>query len=125
MNPMLNNDFLDSLFPPERTDDFFEALFGGAEEGAYTIMLRLRSETETSVELAFELHKRPGKCLVCSLTYGLSGVFKRHPIINAQGLARSIAEKKGWQGFSWDIGTTREESEALHWIPFRVARKGE
>lgn len=125
MNPMLNNDFLDSLFPPERTDDFFEALFGGAEEGAYTIMLRLRSETETSVELAFELHKRPGKCLVCSLTYGLSGVFKRHPIINAQGLARAIAEKKGWQDFSWDIGTTREESEELHWIPFRVARKGE
>lgn len=122
---MLNNDFLDSLFPPERTDDFFEALFGGAEEGAYTIMLRLRSETETSVELAFELHKRPGKCLVCSLTYGLSGVFKRHPIINAQGLARAIAEKKGWQDFSWDIGTTREESEELHWIPFRVARKGE
>ncbi len=122
---MLNNDFLDSLFPPERTDDFFEALFGGAEEGAYTIMLRLRSETETSVELAFELHKRPGKCLVCSLTYGLSGVFKRHPIINAQGLARAIAEKKGWQDFSWDIGTTREESEELHWIPFRVTRKGE
>ena len=98
MNPMLNNDFLDSLFPPERTDDFFEALFGGAEEGAYTIMLRLRSETETSVELAFELHQRPGKCLVCNLTYGLPQVFQRHPVLNVAGVARAIAEKLGLAG---------------------------
>ena len=30
---------LAELFPPERTDAFFEALFGGAEEGAYDIRL--------------------------------------------------------------------------------------
>lgn len=112
--------FLDKLFPVQRTDDFFEALFGGAEEGAYDIVLRPRAENDKVVELAFELHQRPGKCLVCSLTYGLSGVFKRHPIINANGLARAIADEMGWKEYSWDIGSTREESSALHWIPFRV-----
>ena len=27
------------LFPPERSNDFFEALFGDAEEGAYDVTL--------------------------------------------------------------------------------------
>lgn len=71
MEQKITADFLDGLFPPERTDAFFDALFGGAEEGAYTIVLRPRAESETSVEVAMELHQRPGKCLMCSLTYGL------------------------------------------------------
>ena len=68
MEQKITADFLDGLFPPERTDAFFDALFGGAEEGAYTIVLRPRAESETSVEVAMELHQRPGKCLMCSLT---------------------------------------------------------
>lgn len=122
MAESIDNNFLKELFPPERTDEFFDALFGGAEDGAYDIVLTLRKITESAVEMAFELHQRPGKCLVCSLTYGLSAVFKRHPVINASGLAAKIASRMGWEKFNWTIGSTREESRVLHWIPFRVFR---
>ncbi len=116
----ITNEFLDNIFPAERTEAFFEALFGGAEEGAYDIVLRPRHESDNVVELAFELHQRPGKCLVCSLTYGLSGVFKRHPIIDAKGLACAIAVQMGWTSCEWEIGATREKNSQLHWIPFRI-----
>ncbi len=119
----ITSEFLDGLFPLAKTEAFFEALFGGAEEGAYDIVLRPRSESEQSVDLAFELHQRPGKCLVCSLTYGLSGVFKRHPVIDANGLARAVADQMGWKACAWEIGGTREESSTMHWIPFRVVRR--
>lgn len=114
--------FLDELFPKERTEAFFDALFGGAEEGAYDIVLRPRKESDKEVDLAFELHQRPGKCLVCNLTYGLSGVFRRHPVINAQGLADAVAKEMGWKKCTWEIDTTREESSAMHWLPFRIMR---
>ncbi len=119
----LSTAFLDEIFPASRTDAFFDALFGDAEEGAYDIVLRRRAEREDAAELAFELHGRPGKCLACNLTYGLPGVFRRHPIINAAGVAAAVAEKMGWADFSWELGSTREESRDLHWIPFRVAKK--
>ena len=119
----ITDDFLKDLFPPQRTDAFFDALFGGAEEGAYTIVLKTRTESETAVEVAMELHQRPGKCLMCSLTYGLPAVFKRHPIINAKGIASAIAEKMGWADYSWDIGQTHEEGPQLHWLPLRVVAK--
>ncbi len=118
----ITTEFLDELFPLERTEAFFDALFGGAEEGAYDIVLRPRKESDKCVELAFELHQRPGKCLVCNLTYGLSGVFRRHPIINARGVAEAVAQKMGWKGCTWEIDTTREESSAMHWLPFRIMR---
>lgn len=123
MAQKITHDFLQELFPPERTDAFFDALFGGAEEGAYTIVLAPRSESATEVEVAMELHQRPGKCLMCSLTYGLPAVFKRHPIINAKGIAEAIAGKMGWADCTWDIGQTREEGPQLHWLPLRVAVK--
>ena len=34
---MFSQEFLTNLFPPERTNDFFEALFGDPEDGAYDI----------------------------------------------------------------------------------------
>jgi hypothetical protein len=37
MSKVLDKAFLESVFPPERTEAFFDALFGGAEEGAYDI----------------------------------------------------------------------------------------
>lgn len=120
---IITQDFLQSLFPPSKTDEFFDALFGGAEEGAYTIRLSPRQESENAVEIAMELHKRPGKCLVCSLTYGLPDVFRRHPIINARGIAEAIAQKMGWENHEWTIGGTHEEGQALHWIPFTVTGK--
>ena len=119
----IDNAYLKEIFPAERTDKFFEALFGGAEEGAYDIVLSVRTDASDHVEMAFELHRRPGKCLVCSLTYGLSNVFKRHPVIDAAGVARTIAKRKGWADHDWAIGPTHEVDESYHWIPFRVARK--
>ena len=66
-----------------------------------------------------ELHQRAGRCLVCSLTYGLPQVFERHPIINLKGLVSDIASRAGWEldDVWWRIGTTESLSSALHRIP--------
>ena len=88
---------LNDLFPIQRTNDFFDALFGDAEEGAYDIRLVVDPEESDDGELHFyfELHQRAGRCLVCSLTYGLPQVFERHPIINLKGLVSDIASRAG------------------------------
>ena len=112
--------WLDSIFPAERTDAFFEALFGGAEEGAYDIRLVCRNMGDSQLNLAFELHQRPGKCLACYLTYGLPQVFQRHPVLNVNGLAEELAKKVGWGKWHWNLGSTEEHSRALHCIPFIV-----
>lgn len=122
--PELNQSFLDSIFPPERTDAFFDALFGGAEDGAYDIRLVALKTTDKEARLAFELRQRPGKCLKCSLTYGLPQVFKRHPVLDVAGIARAVAEELGWdEDFAWDLGPTEEVDAETHVIPFRLARK--
>ena len=115
---------LDAIFPRERTDAFFDALFGGAEEGAYDIVLVHRSHSPERVELAFELRQRPGKCLVCNLTYGLPQVFQRHPVLNVAGVVRDVAVRLGWnpEGVTWHLGTTEEHSSALHAIPLTILR---
>ena len=120
----MEQSFLDSIFPAERTDAFFDALFGGAEEGAYDIRLVCRSVEANRAVLAFELHQRPGKCLVCNLTYGLPQVFQRHPVLNVAGVARAIAQKLGWpeESINWRLGTTEEISRKLHAIPFLLER---
>jgi len=111
-----------TVFPPERTDDFFEALFGGAEEGAYMISLRFLAEQGNSYTFAFDLTQRPGKCLACNLTYGLPQVFSRHPVLNVKGVAEAVAAALGKEpsGATWELGATREESPAHHYIPFIV-----
>ena len=38
----LDQSFLDKIFPASRADEFFDALFGGAEDGAYDIGLVCR-----------------------------------------------------------------------------------
>jgi hypothetical protein len=110
------------VFSPERTDDFFEALFGGAEEGAYTISLRFLAEQGNSYTFAFDLTQRPGKCLSCNLTYGLPQVFSRHPVLNVKGVAEAVAVALGKDpaGVAWKLEATREESSARHSIPFIV-----
>ena len=64
---------LQALFPPERTHDFFDALFGDANEGAYDIALSFNGYDSTGQTLNFllNLHERPGRCLACNLTHGL------------------------------------------------------
>ena len=123
LHDIFTSERLNALFPPEKTEAFFDALFGDAEEGAYDIHLTLDPEKDNSLsgELGFyfELHQRPGRCLVCSLTYGLPQVFERHPIINLKGLVSEIAGLAGWDlnDVWWRIGTTESLSPALHRIP--------
>lgn len=112
-----------AVFPPERTEAFFEALFGGAEEGAYDISLRFVAERENGYEFSFDLDQRPGKCLACNLTYGLPQVFSRHPLLNVKGVAEAVAGALGKDpaSLSWRLGTTREESASRHCIPLFVS----
>lgn len=109
-------------FPPERADAFFDALFGGAEEGAYDISLRFVQATGDTLEFAFDLTQRPGKCLACNLTYGLPQVFARHPVLNIKGVAEKAAAALGMDAASarFELRPTREISSSLHSIPFMI-----
>lgn len=115
-------EWADKVFPPTRADDFFEALFGGAEDGAYDISLRFVRVLGDTCEFAFDLKQRPGSCLICNLTYGLPQVFARHPVINVKGVAGAVAEALGKDPSTvkWELKPTREESSALHYIPFII-----
>ena len=118
----LDQTLLDRIFPAERTDMFFDALFGGAEDGAYDIRLICRDITPDEAKMAFELHQRPGKCLVCSLTYGLPQVFQRHPILNVAGVVRELAALLGWPPDKtiWQLGQTEKQSQEIHFIPLTL-----
>ena len=118
----LDQTFLDKIFPAGRADEFFDALLGGAEEGAYDIGLVCRSVEPQKAKLAFELRQRPGNCLACNLTYGLPQVFQRHPILNVAGVARDVASHLGWPAEStkWKLGHTEEVNRELHVIPLVV-----
>ena len=115
---------LDELFPPERSDDFFDALYGDATEGAYDIRLVFRTAEPKTLHFAFELHQRPGKCLACNLTYGLPQVFARHPLINLKGLAETLGALAGWnaEDLNFTLGRTEEHSPKLHLIHLRIQR---
>ena len=119
---LFNAEWTRSVFPPERTDAFFEALFGGAEDGAYDISLRFVKANGNTYEFAFDLIQRPGKCLACNLTYGLPQVFSRHPILNVKGVAEAVAATLGRPAASaqWRLESTREASSTLHWIPLVI-----
>ncbi|MBF0111898.1 MAG: pancreas/duodenum homeobox protein 1 [Desulfamplus sp.] len=116
---------LDEIFPPDRANNFFEALYGEASEGAYDISLEFIGVKEDKILFEFHLKQRPGKCLACNLTYGLPTVFERHPIINIKGIAKRIEnllnEKFSCTG--WQIGTTREKSRQLHVLPIAFSVK--
>jgi hypothetical protein len=115
---LFTQDFLDTLLPLETSDKFFEALYGDAKDGAYDIRLEFISANAKRIVLAFNLIKRPGKCLVCSLTYGLPNVFSRHPLINIKAMVKQIEEEIGISIKSWRMGDTEEQSTSLHTIPF-------
>lgn len=117
LDQIADQDFLDSILPPEKSDQFFEALYGDASEGAYDIHLTFISASSDKIMLAFELTQRPDKCLVCSLTYGLPKVFSRHPLINIDGMVKKM-EEAGLNIASWRLGQTQERSDTHHLIPF-------
>ena len=117
-------DVLDQLFPPERSNAFFEALFGDAAEGAYDIRLGYQGYDAATGQLRFalELHQRPGHCLACNLTSGLPAVFARHPIINIEGLVEAICARLGEQvqAVDWELGYTDQIRDDLHAIPLVI-----
>ncbi len=119
---VFNQDALDALFPADRADQFFDALLGDASEGAYDIRLRFNALESSRLVFDLELHQRPGKCLVCNLTYGLPNVFSRHPIINIQGVVDEIDKLMDGHGTitGWKLGKTIEMSRELHVVPLVI-----
>ncbi|MBU1275674.1 MAG: hypothetical protein KJ720_09885 [Proteobacteria bacterium] len=116
---------LTQLLPPGRADDFFEALYGDAAEGAYDFQLVCRSEKPGRIELELLLHQRPGKCLACNLTYGLPQVLGRHPVLNLKGVVKWVCEMAGADPAqtSWSLGRTRVISNEVHAIPLTIEMK--
>ena len=122
LNEVFSAESLERLFPPDRTDSFFEALFGDAGDGAFDIRLCFSGCEGESLNFEMQLHQRPGKCLACHLTHGIPEVFSRHPIIDIRGLAREIGKLSGIAGEPvYELGRTREISSELHIVPLTVS----
>jgi len=122
---IFNQQTLERLFPKERSNEFFEALFGDASEGAYDIRLSLDRVGAGEIVFHLNLEQRPGCCLVCSLTHGLPNVFSRHPIINIAGLVQEIDTLLGDRADcgEWQLQTTIGTSNSLHIIPLHISLK--
>lgn len=120
---VFTSEWASEVFPPERTDEFFEALFGDPDDGAYNIEFAFVEAQGNRLEFAFNLHRRGSQCLACNLTSGLPKVLDRHPVINAAGLAGQVAAKLGAELAGWEIDRTRQLSEALHVVPFFITLK--
>ena len=113
---------LDEIFPANRSDRFFEALFGDADEGASDITMVYCGEAKDRIDLQFQMDQRPGRCLACNLTYGLPEVFRRHPIIDVSGVIRQIEKiiGHGKRCEQWALGHTRELSKKRHVLPLTI-----
>ncbi len=114
--------YLQQLFPTHRTNDFFEALLGDADEGAYDISIAYRGCDEKSIHLEIQLKERPGHCLACNLTQGLPAVFSRHPVLNIKGLVEDIENNLNGAVSckEWSLGYTQQKSNGLHVIPLTI-----
>ena len=108
---------LTRLFPPARTGEFFDALFGDPDEGAYNIALRYGGSGGRRLSFFLDLHQRSGKCLACNLTSGLPAVFEKHPIINIEGLAEQAASLAEARCTDWRLDRTRQEERERYCIP--------
>ncbi len=113
---------LQQLFPKERTNDFFEALFGDASDGAYDIELAYGGSNGQQLTMELHLHERPGCCLACNLTQGLPQVFSRHPIINVTGIVADVDKLLGDNATcnEWTLGYTEQRSKEMHVIPINI-----
>jgi hypothetical protein len=102
---LFTTEVMQQLLPLQRADQFFEALYGGLEEGAYDIRLVFKRHDpgRNSLEFELELQERPG-----------------HPVLNLKGVALEI--EKVLQGKarcrSWSLGRTNPRSQTQHVIPF-------
>lgn len=113
---------LETLFPAQRSDDFFEAFYGDAQDSHFDIKLQLGKIEENRITLEFHLIQRPGKCLACNMTYGLPHVLARHPVINIEGLVNNIAAIASLDPSSlkWTLENTSEKSSDLHVVPLII-----
>jgi len=113
---------LDAIFPPERSNEFFNALFGDPDEGAYDIRLAFDRAEDNRLHFNFELHQRPGRCLACNLTHGLPKVFERHPIINVRGVVEQIDALMDHHGrcSGWKLGKSHEITRQVHAVPLII-----
>lgn len=122
IDAIFTENYLQELFPSERSNEFFDALFGDASEGAYDISLAYRGTDGKTITLELELTERPGHCLACNLTQGLPTVFSRHPIINVNGVVKDV--EKSLNGLAsckeWSLGYTQQKSSGLHAIPLTI-----
>lgn len=113
---------IETLFPARRSDDFFEAFYGDAQDSHFDIKLQLGQVEENRITLEFHLIQRPGKCLACNMTYGLPHVLTRHPVINIEGLVNDIAAISSLDpaNLKWTLENTSEKSSELHVIPLII-----
>jgi hypothetical protein len=122
---LFSDHILAEIFPATRADDFFEALFGDAEEGAFDIILKFSGFNAVAGKLHFELQlvERPGKCLACNLTYGLPEVFARHPIIDIKGVVKEIGHLLDGAATcgDWQLGDTRTVTNNMHVVPLTIS----
>ncbi len=119
---VLTPEVLKGLFPRERADEFFDALYGDKTEGTYDISLEFAGHSQNKLHLEFHLRQRPGKCLACYLTYGLPEIFSRHPIIDVRGLVQEINRLLDGRArcTDWQLENTQEVSSQLHVIPLTL-----
>lgn len=121
---IFTREVLNDLLPPQRSDEFFEALYGDPNEGAYDIRLAFKNYDADRQLLVFELqlHERPEKCLACNLTYGLPQVFSRHPLIDINGMVKNVEALLGQDTkcMEWALGNTQTPADNLHVIPLTI-----
>ncbi len=122
IDALFTPEYLQQIFPENRANDFFEALLGDADEGAYDISLSYCGCNEKAIELEMQLKERPGHCLACNLTHGLPAVFSRHPVINIQGVVEKVNNDLNGavQCGDWTLGYTQQKSSGLHAIPLTI-----
>ena len=126
ISSLITDNDLKTIFPENKADNFFDALYGDAEDGAYDINLKYKDYNDEALTLEFHLTQRPGKCLVCNLTYGLPQVFSKHPIININEIVNKIEKlftkkEKDKKCVGWELGRTLEISRELHIIPLIIS----
>jgi len=122
LKTVLTKENLANIFPKERANEFFDALFGDADEGSYDIELAYREIKGEILTMELRLHERPNRCLACNLTQGLPQVFSRHPVINIQGIVNDIEVLLGgtYRCASWSLGYTEQHNRSLHVIPLKI-----
>ncbi|MBF0099753.1 MAG: pancreas/duodenum homeobox protein 1 [Desulfobacterales bacterium] len=126
LNTVFHSEILESIFPNDITDQFFDALYGDKHEGAYDIRLAFSGSMKDAdyhkIYFQFDLLQRPQKCLACNLTHGLPTVFSRHPIINIQGVIQKILTiiDKNAKCVQWELGLIQEINHQHHALPLTI-----